>query len=194
MSTQLATLTPSPASPRITTLTLHRPDARNALSLDLLAAMHARVDELAAPSQGPVAEASAPSASPPNTPPNTAPSTRTVLILTGAGKAFCAGVDLKEPATMSSETVVPGERPAVWRAMEACRRPIIGAINGAAITGGFELALACDILIASTTARFADTHARVGVIPGAGLSQRDRDLPRQVPLADGEFPVGRAGV
>jgi enoyl-CoA hydratase len=56
--------------------------------------------------------------------------------------------------------------------MEACPRPIIGAINGPAITGGFELALACDVLIASTNARFADTHARVGVIPGAGLSQR----------------------
>ena len=51
-------------------------------------------------------------------------------------------------------------------------RPIIGAINGVAITGGFEIALACDVLIAADTARFADTHARVGVMPGWGLSQR----------------------
>lgn len=51
-------------------------------------------------------------------------------------------------------------------------RPIIGAINGVAITGGFELALACDILIASPQARFADTHARVGIMPGWGLSQK----------------------
>ncbi|HYC56632.1 MAG TPA: enoyl-CoA hydratase-related protein [Candidatus Binatia bacterium] len=50
--------------------------------------------------------------------------------------------------------------------------PVIGAINGFAITGGFELALACDVLIASTQARFADTHARVGLVPGWGLSQR----------------------
>jgi len=50
--------------------------------------------------------------------------------------------------------------------------PIIGAINGFAITGGFELALACDLLIASTNARFADTHARVGIMPGWGLSQK----------------------
>jgi enoyl-CoA hydratase len=51
-------------------------------------------------------------------------------------------------------------------------QPVIGAINGYAITGGFELALGCDLLIASSEARFADTHARVGVLPGWGLSQR----------------------
>lgn len=61
--------------------------------------------------------------------------------------------------------------------MAQCEAPVIGAINGYAITGGFELALMCDILIASTTARFADTHARVGVVPGWGLSQR---LPRLI--------------
>jgi enoyl-CoA hydratase len=129
-------------------LTLDRPEARNALSAALLRDLTAAFERA-----------------------GTDAGVR-VVILTGAGKAFCAGVDLKEPATMSSETIVPGERPSVWRAMEACRRPIIGAINGAAITGGFELALACDVLVASTHARFADTHARVGVIPGAGLSQR----------------------
>ena len=129
-------------------VTLDRPEARNALSASLMRDLTAAFERAGAD-----------------------PAVR-VVILTGAGKAFCAGVDLKEPATMSGETIVPGERPSVWRAMEACRRPIIGAINGAAITGGFELALACDVLVASTHARFADTHARVGVIPGAGLSQR----------------------
>jgi enoyl-CoA hydratase len=54
----------------------------------------------------------------------------------------------------------------------ACSKPIIGAINGVAITGGFEVALACDVLICSTSARFADTHARVGITPGWGLSQK----------------------
>src|SRR3546814_14247901 len=58
------------------------------------------------------------------------------------------------------------------KAIELCPQPVIGAINGVAITGGFEVALACDILIASTNARFADTHARVGVMPGWGLSQK----------------------
>src|SRR6185436_16044353 len=58
------------------------------------------------------------------------------------------------------------------RAVLACSKPIIGAINGVAITGGFEVALACDVLICSTNARFADTHARVGITPGWGLSQK----------------------
>ncbi len=64
----------------------------------------------------------------------------------------------------------PSENPA--RAVLACSKPIVGAINGVAITGGFEVALACDVLICSTNARFADTHARVGITPGWGLSQK----------------------
>ena len=56
--------------------------------------------------------------------------------------------------------------------MDACRKPIIGAINGVAITGGFEVALACDILYASINARVADTHGRIGIMPGWGLSQK----------------------
>jgi enoyl-CoA hydratase len=58
------------------------------------------------------------------------------------------------------------------KAIEQCGKPVVGAINGVAITGGFELALACDVLIASEKARFADTHARVGIMPGWGLSQK----------------------
>ncbi len=96
-----------------------------------------------------------------------------VVILTGAGRAFCAGLDLKElgsadPAATRS-AVSNGD---VVSAIERCEKPVIGAINGFAITGGFELALACDILVASTEARFADTHARVGIMPGWGLSQK----------------------
>jgi enoyl-CoA hydratase len=83
---------------------------------------------------------------------------------------FCAGLDLKE---LGDTTVLPDISPK-WPAM---RKPVIGAINGAAVTGGLELALYCDILIASENARFADTHARVGLLPTWGLSVR---LPQKV--------------
>lgn len=92
-----------------------------------------------------------------------------VLVLTGAGRAFCAGLDLKEMSRDLGALDVNAENPVV--AVRDFPGVVIGAINGVAITGGFELALACDILIASCAARFADTHLRVGMIPGWGLSQ-----------------------
>lgn len=93
-----------------------------------------------------------------------------VVILTGADPVFCAGLDLKE---LGDTTELPDISPK-WPAMN---KPVIGAINGAAVTGGLELALYCDILIASEHARFADTHARVGLLPTWGLSVR---LPQKV--------------
>ena len=99
-----------------------------------------------------------------------------VLVLTGAGRAFCAGLDLRE----IDAGALGGKAADPVAALLRFPRPVIGAINGAAITGGLELALACDVLIASTEARFADTHARVGVIPGWGLSQK---LPRLIGIA-----------
>lgn len=93
-----------------------------------------------------------------------------VVILTGADPVFCAGLDLKE---LGDSTELPDISPK-WPAM---RKPVIGAINGAAVTGGLEFALYCDILIASEKASFADTHARVGLLPTWGLSVR---LPQKV--------------
>ena len=132
-------------------LTLNRPAALNALSRALMDELSDRIDALQAD-----------------------PAVR-VLILTGAGKAFCAGLDLKElgsgQATLGGgENGVSARDPVV--ALQRFTGPVIGAINGAAVTGGFELALACDVLLASPQARFADTHARVGIAPGWGLSQR----------------------
>ena len=98
------------------------------------------------------------------------------VVLTGAGdRAFTAGLDLKELGASTANLGAANAEGAVQnpvKAVEQCGKPVIGAINGVAITGGFELALACDVLIASTNARFADTHARVGIMPGWGLSQK----------------------
>lgn len=99
-----------------------------------------------------------------------------VLVITGAGRAFCAGLDLKELSAddsggMADITSARAEEdPTV--ALTRFTGPIIGAINGVAITGGFELALACDVMIGSPETRFADTHARIGIMPGWGLSQK----------------------
>ena len=138
----------------IATLTLNRPRAMNALSLELRRAI---ADAFAALAED--ADVGC-------------------VIVTGAGdRAFCAGLDLQElagegPAGASSAGAALAGGVDLVGAMESFDRPIIGAVNGVAITGGFELALACDFLIASTNARFADTHARVGIMPGWGLSQK----------------------
>ncbi|MBW2448404.1 MAG: enoyl-CoA hydratase [Deltaproteobacteria bacterium] len=129
-------------------LTLNRPDAMNALSSELRAALSGAFAALEAD-----------------------PHTR-VVILTGSGRAFCAGLDLKELGDPGGPGAGLDSGGDLVRAIERFPGPVIGAINGFAITGGFELALACDVLLASSEARFADTHARVGIMPGWGLSQK----------------------
>lgn len=111
------------------------------------------------------------------------PSVR-VAILTGAGRAFCAGMDLSElsdgpPGASGFDTSAAGQDD-MTEGIAAFGGPIIAAVNGFAVTGGFELALACDLIVASTHASFSDTHARVGILPGWGLSQR---LPRLIGIA-----------
>ncbi|MBW2062223.1 MAG: enoyl-CoA hydratase [Deltaproteobacteria bacterium] len=97
-----------------------------------------------------------------------------VIIITGAGRAFCAGLDLKE---LEEKKKLRTTGFSMLGEILRMNRPTIAAVNGFAITGGFELALSCDIIVASDKAMFADTHARVGVLPGGGLSQI---LPRLV--------------
>ena len=126
-------------------ITLNRPEARNALSIalqsELAIALHAADDDADV----------------------------ACVVLTGADPAFCAGLDLKElgqgvaPGTLSSDN-------SPFSALTSMTTPTIGAINGACATGGLELALTCDFLIASERARFGDTHARVGFTPAGGMS------------------------
>jgi enoyl-CoA hydratase len=131
---------------RVRTLTLNRPQSRNALSAELRRRFFGALRD--AEADGDV----------------------DVVIVTGADPVFCAGLDLKE---LGDTSQLPDISPQ-WPSMA---KPVIGAINGAAVTGGLEIALYCDILIASEQARFADTHARVGLLPTWGLSVR---LPQKV--------------
>lgn len=95
-----------------------------------------------------------------------------VIIFTGAGdKAFSVGADLKEFEIAPLKAEEMGVDCPVMQAFEHLSKPTIAAINGYTVTGGFELATNCDILVASTNAKFADTHARVGVVPAWGLTQ-----------------------
>ncbi len=95
-----------------------------------------------------------------------------VVILTGTGRAFTAGLDLKEIAASGKSVDDNVATENMVNAIKTFSKPLICAVNGLAVTGGFEIALACDMLIAAETARFADTHVRVGIDPGWGLSQR----------------------
>lgn len=126
----------------VAVVTLNRPDRRNALSAALLTGLRKLVAELDA-----------------------SPEVR-AIVLTGADPAFCAGLDLTELGEPGSALGGAGSGPV----LPSLSKVLIGAVNGAAVTGGLELALACDFLIASERARFADTHARVGIMPGWGLS------------------------
>jgi enoyl-CoA hydratase len=131
---------------RVAVVTLNRPQSRNALDVELLRAL---------------------------------PETMTgvdgrddvdAIILTGADPAFCAGLDLKQLGSSGANLSGGGQGVAATPFPAGMSKPVIGAVNGPAVTGGLELALACDFLIASDRARFGDTHARVGVVPGWGLS------------------------
>lgn len=137
---------------RIATITLNRPTARNALSLEVLKLLPQLMKQA-----------------------NESEDVD-VIILTGSDPAFCAGLDLKELGStggnLGSNSGADG-RPnsdGVRGPFPLLDKPLIGAVNGVAVTGGFELALNCDFLVASENAKFGDTHARVGVMPGWGLT------------------------
>ena len=137
----------------VAVITLNRPDVRNALTLAMLYEIERLFKE--AEADGEVR----------------------VIVFTGAGdRAFSAGLDLSDLTNFMAAEEDPdntelfaGERG--FRAVRETKKPVIAAVNGYAVTGGLELVLGCDIIIAADTAKFGDTHAKVGVTPGAGMSQ-----------------------
>jgi enoyl-CoA hydratase len=134
----------------VTTVTLDRPEARNALNSELLAAVRQALIDADGDDRV------------------------RAVVLTGADPAFCAGLDLKELGSTASNlgagAATDAQEPAPRSPFPVMTKPVVGAVNGPAVTGGLELALRCDFLIASERARFADTHARVGVMPGWGMT------------------------
>jgi enoyl-CoA hydratase len=139
---------------RVLTVTLNRPEARNALNRALLDALW---DAVTTAGDDPETD---------------------VVILTGTDPAFSAGIDLKELASGGEPPGLAGpprtgpfrDTNGLYRMLPVIDKPVIAAINGTAVTGGLELAMQCDFLIASAKARFADTHGRVGIMPGGGMT------------------------
>lgn len=140
---------------QIAFLTLNRPEVMNSFSFGMLRALKERVEAIHFDTEV------------------------RVVVITGAGKAFCAGADLKERATLSEQQV----REFIYTIrnlftfIENMNKPVIAGVNGIALGGGTELALACDLRIVSTAASMGLTETRLAIIPGAGGTQR---LPRLV--------------
>lgn len=132
-------------------LTLNRPDSLNALDTATFEALDAHFADLEAQAD-----------------------TIGCVVLRGAGRAFCAGADLK---AMAGVTVDARYKPGIVERLANLPQPVIAAVHGACYAGGLEMALACDMILADTTARFADTHGKWGLIGAWGMSQR---LPRRI--------------
>ena len=141
---------------KVAVLTLNRPAVLNALNAALRGALVARLREM--DGRDDVA----------------------VIVLTGAGRGFCAGLDVKELAASQSDVTGNVGDSDIGATLTGLTKPIIAAVNGPAVTGGFEIILACDIVLAASSAYFQDTHAKIGLLAGWGLSQR---LPRAIGLS-----------
>ncbi len=137
----------------IAVIQLHRPDAFNALSHGLMIELASCLEEL------------------------DADETINAIVITGSNRAFAAGADIKEMASADSVEMLKRDRFNEWERIKRTRKPMIAAVNGIALGGGCELAMMCDIIIAGESARFGQPEINLGVIPGAGGTQR---LPRVV--------------
>lgn len=140
---------------RIATVTVNRPDKLNALNNATVGELETMVDELR--TRGDVA----------------------AVVLTGAGRAFVAGADISELATCTAAEAYALARrgQAVFRRIETSPKPVIAAVNGFALGGGCELAMACHVRFASDAAKFGQPEVKLGIMPGYGGTQR---LPRLI--------------
>ncbi len=134
--------------PGVALLTLNRPEVRNALNLALRAELAKQVQRL-----------------------DECPDTRAIVI-TGGDRVFAAGADLAELVEASPLQLQQRRLERYWQALARCRKPLIAAVNGLALGGGCELAMHCDLIIAGASARFAQPEVRLGIMPGAGGTQR----------------------
>ena len=133
---------------RVAVVTLNRPDSLNALNAEVMAEV---ADCFAAIDRN---------------------KDIAVSVLTGAGRAFAAGADIKEMQPQSFSDMYVEDYFAGWDRFAACRKPVIAAVNGFALGGGCELAMMCDLIIASDKAKFGQPEIKLGVAPGMGGSQR----------------------
>ena len=140
----------------VCTLTLDRPDKLNALDTAAFQALDAHLSALEL-DEGNVG----------------------CVVLRGAGRGFCAGADLNA-LNDATEKPAPAFKPTVIERLGLLKQPVIAAVHGVCFTGGLELALACDFIVADATARFADTHGKWGLVGAWGISQR---LPRRIGLS-----------
>ncbi|KAJ3975393.1 enoyl-CoA hydratase [Lentinula raphanica] len=148
MSTQYEHILTSRPNPSVALITLNRPKALNALSTPLFLELNkALADADADQAIG-------------------------AIVLTGSEKAFAAGADIKEMKDKEFSDVYKNNFLANWGEMSRLRKPVIAAVSGYALGGGCELALMCDIILASPTAKFGQPEINLGVIPGGGGSQR----------------------
>lgn len=136
----------------VATITLNRPNKRNAVNRELFRAFRHHIRDLENDSS------------------------IGLVVITGAGDHFCAGHDLKAAPHADALGWLRQELLILER-LTKLRQPVIAKVRGTCFTGGLELALSADFIIAGTSARFADTHGKWGLVPGWGLSQR---LPRRV--------------
>ena len=133
---------------RVGVVTLNRPQALNALNSELIAELNTVLDQWEA-------DASI-----------------GCIVLTGSEKAFAAGADIKEMQAKSYMDAYMGDFIGSWERISRCRKPVIAAVAGFALGGGCELAMMCDFILAADTAKFGQPEIKLGVMPGAGGTQR----------------------